>query len=314
MGLIFDILAFTIASVVMVKAGSYAIKSLTAIGKNLNVGHFLISFFLVGLVSSLPEGFVSIISAVQGVPNLGFGALIGSAIADLTLVTGIVALVAVRTKVTKGFTYELWLFALISLMLALGFDGTISRSDGAILMGGCLLFFFSILQKNHIVDKLVHSNKKHLYKNIALFFVSAIIVFFSADYVVNSARRVAADFEVPLVVIGLILIPLATTLPEAVFAISAAKKKLADIAIGELFGVIIIDSTLLIGLIAVIHPIAIASSDLTKIAVFALTSVALGTYFIRSDRHLTWKEGIVLIFFYIFFIMTELASAHPVAT
>ncbi len=314
MGIIFDVLAFAIASVVMVKAGSYAIKSLTAIGKNLKIGHFLISFFLVGLVSALPEGFVSIISAFQQVPNLGFGALIGSAIADLTLVTGIVALVAVKTKVTKGFTYEIWLFALISLMLALGFDGTLSRIDGAILIGGCTLFFFSILQQNHIVDKLVHSNKKHLYKNIALFIVSATLVFFSADYVVDSAMLVAADFEFPLVVIGLIFIPLATTLPEAVFAISAARKKLADVAIGELFGVIIIDSTLLIGLIAAINPIAIASAELTRIAIFALTSVALGTYFIRSDRHLTWKEGIVLVFFYILFVITELTAARPAVT
>lgn len=314
MGVVFDILAFATASVVMVKAGSYAIKSLTAIGKNLDIGHFLISFFLVGLVGALPEGFVSVISAVQRVPNLGFGALIGSAIADLTLVTGIVALVAVKTKVTKGFTYELWLFALISLMLALGFDGTISRSDGAILMGGCLLFFFTILQQNHIVEKLVHSNKKHLYKNTALFILSATFVFLSADYVVNSARRVATDFEVPLVVIGLVFIPLATTLPEAVFAISAARKKLADVAIGELFGVIIIDSALLIGLIALINPIAIAPAELTKIAIFALTSIALGTYFIRSDRYLTWREGLVLVFFYIIFVITELTAARPPAT
>ncbi len=314
MKLVFDVLTFAIASIVMVRAGSYAIKSLTAIGKNLKIGHFLISFFLVGLVSALPEGFVSVISAFQKVPNLGFGALIGSAIADLTLVTGIVALVAVRTKVTKGFTYELWLFALISLMLALGFDGTLSRSDGAILMGGCLLFFFFILRQNHIVDKLLHSNKKHMYKNIALFIVSAALVFFSADYVVDSARKVAADFEFPLMVIGLIFIPLATTLPEAVFAVSAARKKLADVAIGELFGVIIIDSTLLIGLIAVINPIAIAPAELTKIAVFALTSVALGTYFIRSDRHLTWKEGMLLVFFYLVFVITELTAARPVVT
>ncbi len=314
MGLVFDILAFAIASVVMVKAGSYAIRSLTAIGKNLKIGHFLISFFLVGLVSALPEGFVSVISAFQKVPNLGFGALIGSAIADLTLVTGIVALVAVRTKVTKGFTYEIWLFTLISLMFALGFDGVLSRSDGAILIGGCLLFFFSILRKNHLVDKLVHSNKKHLYKNIALFIASATLVFFSADYMVKSARMVAADFEVPLVIIGLIFIPLATTLPEAVFAISAARKKLADVAIGELFGVIIIDAALLIGLIAVINPILLAQAELTRIAVFALTSVAIGTYFIRSDRYLTWKEGIILVFFYIIFVITELTAARPAVT
>ncbi len=314
MALLIDLLSFVAASAVMIKAGSYAVRSLAAIGKNLNMGPFIISFFLIGLVSAMPEGFVSVISAFQGVPSLGFGTLIGSVISDLTLFIGIVAIIAVRTKVTRGFTYELWLFSLISLLLALGFDGTLSRIDGAILAGGCLLFFYSILQQNHIVDKLVHSDKKHFAKQLSIFIASASVVFISASYVVDIAQSLAVDFGIPLVIVGLIFLALATSLPEAVFAITAARKKLADIAIGELFGVIMIDASLLMGLVAIIHPITIPSGEITKIAVFALTSVALSTYFIRSGRYLTWKEGLVLIFFYLLFVMTELAAAHGVAT
>ena len=78
-----NLVGFLIAAVIMVKAGSWAVKSLAAIGKNLNIGHFIISFFLIGMVSALPEGFVASISAFQGVPNLGFGVLIGSVIATI---------------------------------------------------------------------------------------------------------------------------------------------------------------------------------------------------------------------------------------
>ncbi len=314
MSLILDILSFAAASSVMIKAGDYAIKSLTSIGKNLNIGHFIISFFLVGFVSAFPEGFVSVISAVEGVPSLGFGALIGSVIADLTLLVGIVAVIAVKTKVTRGFTYELWLFSLVSLLLAFGFDGSLSRMDGAILAGGSILFFYSVLQQNHVVDRLVHSDKRHIAKQLAIFLISAVAIFLSANYVVSSAQSIAVDFGIPVVIVGLVFVALATSLPEAVFAITAAKKKLADIAIGELFGVIVIDASLLVGIVAMINPITIPTVELTKIAVFALTSVALSTYFIRSGRLLTWKEGIVLIFFYMLFIMTELTSAHPVVT
>src|SRR3989338_5643994 len=136
MSLILDFAGFAAASAIMIKGADYAIRSLSAIGKNLNLGHFVVSFFLVGLVSAFPEGFVSIISALDGIPRLGFGALIGSVIADLTLIIGIVAIIAVKTKVTKGFTYELWLSSLILLLIALGYDGTLSRIDGIILIGG----------------------------------------------------------------------------------------------------------------------------------------------------------------------------------
>jgi len=309
-----NIIGFLIAAVIMIQAGRLAVNALTAIGKNLNIGHFIISFFLVGLVSALPEGFVASVSAFQGVPHLGFGTLIGSVIADLSLVIGLVALVAGRTKITKGFTYELWLFALIALLLALGFDGTISRSDGLILIGGCLLFFYTIIQKNHIVEKLVHSDRRHLTKQLLIFSVSAAIVFISANYVVKFSRGLAVEFDIPLVVVGLILIALATSLPEAVFAITAARQKLADLAIGELFGVVIIDGTLLVGLVALIQPISIPTVELTKIAVFVLTAIALTTYFIRSGRILTWKDGIFLVFFYILFVITELTSVKLIPT
>src|SRR3989338_10490888 len=123
----YELIGFVISAAIMIKAGSYSIKALTAIGKNLNIGGFYISFFLIGLVSAFPEGFVSIVSAFEGVPHLGFGTLVGSVIADLSLLIGLVALVAGRTKITKGFTYEVWLFGLLSLMLAVAIDGTISR-------------------------------------------------------------------------------------------------------------------------------------------------------------------------------------------
>jgi cation:H+ antiporter len=310
----FDIAGFAIASLVMIKGGEYAVKSITSIGKNLNIGHFVISFFLVGLVSALPEGFIAVISAAGGVPSLGFGTLLGSVIVDTTLIIGLVAIVARRTVIKKALTYELWLFGLISLLFALAVDGTLSRIDGAILAIGCIFFFYSIMQRNHVMDKLVHSDKRHLAKQSLIFLISATVVFVSANYVVEFSKSLAAYFGMPLVVMGVILLALATSLPEAVFAIAAASKKMADVAIGELFGVIMIDGALLIGVVAMISPIAIPGAELAKLAIFTLTGIALAAYFIRSDRTLTWKEGIFMIFFYIFFLISELASSHFMPT
>ena len=304
-----DVVGFILACVVMIKSGSYAVNSLTAIGKNLKIGGFIISFFLIGLVSALPEGFVSSIASFKGLPNLGFGALIGSVIADLTLVIGLVAVAARKIKIKQGFTYELWLFFLMALLLGLGVDGEISRVDGGILIGGCLLFFYTLLRSNRLIEKLVHSDRRHLMKHSVFFLLSASVVFVSANFVVNYAQSIAVDFGMPVMAVGIILVALATSLPEAVFSITAATKRMADVAIGELFGVIVIDGTLLIGLVALINPIVLPSAELTKIAVFVLTAIALATYFTRTDRVLTWKEGIFLITFYVLFIFAETALA-----
>ena len=306
-----ELLGFVAASLVMVKSGDYAVKSVTAIGKNLNIGHFVVSFFLVGLVTALPEGSISAISALKGVPALGFGTLIGSVIADALLVIGLVAIVARRTVIEKALTYELWMFGLMALLFALAMDGVISRIDGAILAGGCIFFFFSLMKQNHIMDHLVHSDRKHLARQALIFMASAAVVIASANYVVKFSQNIAAYFGVPLVVMGVIFLALATSLPEMVLAIAAASKKMANIAIGELFGVIMIDGALLIGMVAIISPIAVPAAEATKLAIFVLTSLALVSYFIRSDRALTWKEGIFLVFFYILFVATELTIARP---
>lgn len=304
-----DLIGFAVASAIMVKSGAIAVNAITHIGKNLNIGHFMLSFLIVGLVNAMPESLVSVISAAEGVPHLGFGVLIGSVIVDLTLVIGLVALSAGSIRITRGFTYELWLFALLSLLTALALDGTLSRIEGAIMIGGCALFFYTLLKENHIVDKLVHSDKRHMAKQLLIFAASTAAVFVSANYVVKYSESIAADVGMPLVLVGLVLIAITTSLPEAIFAITAARKKLGDLAIGELFGVIMIDGAFLTGLIAIIHPITIPPAEMAKLAIFYLTAVAIATYFVRSNRTLTWKDGIFMVMLYLLFIITELTTA-----
>jgi len=306
-----NLLGFLLAALVMVKAADYALRGISGIEKNLKISSFIVSFFLVGLVSAFPEGFVSILSAFQGVPRLGFGTLMGSVIVDLSLVLGIVGIIAGRSKLARGFRHEVWLLLLLMLPVVLALDGVISRFDGIILIGGCLMFFYNLLQKHNIMKKIFGSDRTNFGSHMALFAVSSIVVFISANFVVKYSRALAIEFGIPLIVIGLVFIALATSLPEFVFAVTAARKKLADIAVGEILGVVVIDATLLIGIVALISPIAIEGIDLSKIGVFVMTTLALAAYFLRKERVFTWKDGIVMVFIYLIFIITELTTVRP---
>ena len=304
-----DIVGFVLASLIMIKASQYALQAISGIEKNLRMSSFIISFFLVGLVSAFPEGFVAIVSAVEGVPTLGFGALMGSVIADLTLILGIVGIAAGRSKLEKGFKHEIWLLVLLLLPLLLAVDGTITRTDGLILIAGCFMFFFNLIQKHNVMKKIFGSNKRDFTRNIGLFTAASAVVFISATFVVGFARAISFDFGLSPLVVGLVFISLSTSLPEFVFAISAAKRKLADVAVGELMGVIIIDATLLMGIMALIRPIEIEGIDLTKISIFVVTSLALAAYFLRKERVFSLKDGVIMVFVYVIFIITELTSS-----
>ena len=301
-----DIGGFVIASLIMIKASQYALQAISGIEKNLKMSSFIVSFFLIGLVSAFPEGFVAIVSAINKVPTLGFGALMGSVIADLTIILGIVGIVAGRSKLEKGFRHEIWLLVLLMLPIILAFDGTITRADGLILIAGCFMFFFNLIQKHNVMKKIVSSDKRDFTRNVGLFIAASTVVFISAKFVVDFAESFANGFGLSLLVVGLVFISLSTSLPEFVFAITAARKKLADVAVGELMGVVIIDATLLMGIMALIEPIKIEGVDLAKIGIFVVTALALAAYFLRKERVFSLKDGVIMVFVYVIFIITEL--------
>jgi len=120
---------------VMVKSAEYCTIRSSSLARFLHISEFVVSFFIVALISTFPEATVSILSAIEGMPQFGLGTLFGSNVADLTLVFGIVALlpnkgVRVKSEILKeDFLY---LF-LLMIPVLLGFDGEYSRVDGFII-------------------------------------------------------------------------------------------------------------------------------------------------------------------------------------
>ena len=90
--IIFNLALFMVFLYVLIHSSEYAIRYSSRLAKSLKFPEFIVSFFIIALISVLPEATISIISAFRGEPELGLGTLLGSNIADLTLVFGIVAL------------------------------------------------------------------------------------------------------------------------------------------------------------------------------------------------------------------------------
>lgn len=307
--LLYNAIGFVISAFVMVRAGSYAVRFISRIAKADKLSAFLTSFLLIGLVSSFPEGFISIVSAIKGESSLGFGTLLGGNIADLSLILGLIGVAAGRIQIHKrGFAHEFWLVGLVMLPIILSFDGTISRLDGIALVGACLIFLGSMLGGEHALSKIASHPKKAVLKNFAFFLISSSVVFGAANFVVRFAENLAADFRMPLLLVGVIFTALVTTLPEFIFSLNAVRQGLGDFAVGDIFGTVIIDATLLVGLTALIAPVNVNGVNITSIAVFSLLAVASTLYFMKPGKVFTRNEGILLVMLYIIFLVTELTT------
>ena len=308
--LLYDIIGFVISAFVMVRAGSYAVRFMFKIAKEDKISAFLTSFLLIGIVSSFPEAFISIVSAIKGESSLGLGTLLGGNIADLSLVIGVIAVAAGSIRIrSKEFAHEFWLVGLVMLPILFSLDGSIGRLEGFALIAACFMFIFGMLREDHVLSKISHSPKGPVLKNVALFLLSSSVILVAANFVVKYAEGLAAGFNIALPLVGVIFIGVITTLPELMFSLSSIKRHIDGLALGDVFGTVIIDATLLVGITALINPIHITGINIINLATFSALTVSATIYFLKPGKVLTRNEGVLLILLYILFVATELTTS-----
>jgi len=306
--IIISFLLFLLFFGILIKCAGYSIKYSSRLAKAFNFPEFLVSFLVIALISVLPEATVSILSALRNEPGLSMGTLLGSNIADLTLVMGVASLFSfkglqVKSKILKNNIYYL---ILLFFPLLLGVDGTFSRTDGLILILIGFLFFGKLYLENHHLHKQIKKNKKEkVFKSIVFLIISLTILLVSAFYTVQFALKFAYEISLPAVLIGITILAIGTCLPELIFSIRAVKKNHDDLALGDILGTVITDSTIILGIVALISPFSYNPENLYITGMAMFLAGVFVTRFMKSEKDLTKFEGVLLILLYILFVAVE---------
>lgn len=300
---------FLAASFILVKSASYSVRSIVKIANYFRFSEFFISFVIAGMISIMPEFFIGINSALEGNPSIGLGTLLGSNIADLTLVIGIIALVGKRLKVDgKVIKNNVYFLILTSLPILLLVDGTLSRDDGFVLVFAFLVYMYGLVKREKIFGRKHNGSRVTLLKHFCVFAVSMAFLFAASHFVVESAISISTQLLVPSLVIGLFMVAIGTTLPELTFSLRAVLSKHKEAALGDVFGNVAIDSTLSIGVIAIINPVTTNFSVFATTALFMIFAALLVVTIMKNSRQITWDEGVVLLFLYGMFALIELKT------
>lgn len=301
-----NILIFAVACLILVKSSQFAVKSIANIARSLKISEFITSFLIAGIISTFPEMFVGIVSALNGVSDIGWGTVIGANVADLTIVIGLVALIGGNIYVgSRTFKYDIFYIMLAALPIILAIDGNLSRLDGVVLIIICAVFLMHMIQESYRFHKIENKKGNRLFVNSLVFIASVTVLFFAANAVVEYALKLAIDFLVPEIFIGLVLISIGTTLPEFTFALRALKSGYGELAIGDILGNVIIDASLVIGIVAVINPIEISFLIVALTGFFMVLSMFMVITFLERDKGLTKKDAVMLIFIYILYLISN---------
>ncbi len=308
-----DIIFFVAAMFFLIKSAELSTRFASRVARAFHMSEFVLSFFIVAVISAMPETAVAINSAIKGIPQFGISALLGSNVADLTLVFGVVAMfstsgIAVRSQLLrKDFLYVF----LLLFPLLLGSDGQFTRYDGALLLLSGMFFFFTLSIETKMFRKEAPVPHEHSTIKNAIYLVLGILVLLvSASYTVKYGVYLAKDLGMPETLIGLIFVSLGTCLPELLFSIQSIRHNHDALALGDILGTVIIDATIVVGIVSLIKPFAI-SPLLVGTAGGAMFIAGITTiFFIRSDKVISKKEGLILMMLYLFFVFLQFILAR----
>ena len=158
-----ELIAIVVGLILLLKGGEWLMKSAVAISLGLNISRFVIGMTVVSFATSAPELIVSIQAAVSGFPDLAFGNVIGSNIANLAFVLAIIIMIS-PINVGENFYKKDWpmmMGATILFYLFIVFDRELNRYEGIIMVLILLLFLFYIIkfQKNQVNDDIIDEQK-----------------------------------------------------------------------------------------------------------------------------------------------------------
>lgn len=308
--LLTNLILFLVFCLTLVVSGSLLVRTLSKITSFLRVSEFLAGFVIMAFSTTIPELFVGITSALAKNPALALGTVIGSNIADLTIVVGIIIVLAkgIDTKSKFMKRDSLYMFFIAALPMVLMFIGNkLSRIDGAILITVFIGYTYFLIKERTRFRKEIEDNvkRKEIILDVFLFCLSLVVLFFSAKFLVKYAGLLAIELFLPPILIGIFLVALGTSLPELIFGTRAVLTNHPDMALGDIIGAVVVNSTLVLGVVALIYPITANFLMFLSSAVFMVIICFLFATFVESGKRLYWKEGVSLIMLYVFFILIE---------
>jgi len=311
------ILLFLFSCLILFWAGKRLVNSLARMAKFLDWREFVVAFFVMAFAGAFPNLFVGISSALHGIPELSFGDIVGGNVVDLTIAVALATLVAkelpAQSRTVQTSAIFTLCIAILPLLLIL--DGTLGRGDGILLIATFGLYAGWLFSKKERFTRIYDEDKTSAVKGFRVFIKDLVgiiwgagLLLLAAEGMIVSASFFAERLNLPLALIGILIVGLGNAIPETYFAIVSARTGDTWMILGNLMGSVIVPATLVLGMVAFISPIQIQEFSPFAIGrIFLVASALFFLFFIRTDRKITKREAGFLFLIYALFVISELA-------
>ena len=306
-----DFIAICIGLVLLIKGGELLFDGSIAFSLKMDIPRFIVGMTVVSIATSAPEFIVSIQAALMNYPDLALGNVIGSNLANIALVLGIIIIIT-PIKVDKLFykiDWPLMMVVTLIFVFLVSKGNSLVKMDGIILLILLIIYFTFLFffQRNRIDDSEVNSftSDFSFYKIFSLMLFGAFFLWLGSEVLIRGSVNLASQIGISERIISVSIIAFGTSIPELSTSIIAIVNKEKGISIGNLIGSNIIDMLGVIGITVIIAPITNLDQGFVNNDLIWMISVAfllLPLLFLNKKLEFGRIEGIILIIIYLVFI------------
>ncbi len=312
--MLISIILFILGFIFLLKGADLLVAGSSSIAKKHGISNLAIGLTIVAFGTSAPELIVSMLAAWKGQVDIAMGNIIGSNISNTLLILGVAAvirpLLVKKTTVTKEIPFSLLaIFAVFflvndNLIDHNSFSG-LTRIDGLVLILFFIIFIYYTFGISKVDTSLLDSLTEEkiktykTYQAIGMIVVGMLGLFLGGRWIVDGAVNIAQWLGISQALVSLTIVAIGTSLPELAASAVAAYRGETDISIGNVVGSNIFNLFWVLGLSAIIRPIAfdpILNIDIVLLILF--TILLLFLVFLGKKNILGRDEGVILLSLY----------------
>ncbi|MDC7242295.1 MAG: calcium/sodium antiporter [Spirochaetales bacterium] len=307
MTLLLWFLALAAGLLILSLSSDWFVDHAETVGLYLKMPSFIIGVVIIGFGTSLPELVSSIVSVLKGQSEIVISNAIGSNITNIFLVLGVSGLFA------KSYTIKHDIFqtdmpflmgsaVLISLMT---YDRSFGIFEAVLCLAALSLYLYRSITQGQIGEQIKEDEAEAAARpsliNWLILLISPVLIALGANLTIKAVVTLSELLKIGTDIIAVTIVALGTSLPEVMVSIQASRKGKGDMAVGNVIGSNIFNTFAVMGVSALFGPLKISESyPIKTLPVFIGATVI--AYFIVQDRKVFRFEGIMLLFFYIYFI------------
>lgn len=292
--------------VLLFLGGESLVRGAVGMARRFDVSPLFTGLVIVGFGTSAPELVVCIEAAWRGHYDITVGNIVGSNIANIMLILGLVALiqpVLSRSAILRRDGSVMLLASL--LLMGLAYNGEVSRGVALIMLIGLIAFIIYCFRDERTDDETAKgriAEAESFGRRTSRIWVALLVVAFGigalavgAVLLIDGATAIAVRAGISEAVIGVTLVAVGTSLPELATALVAAFRHHADVALGNVLGSNVFNVLGILGLTAVVQPFPISAGFLQLDLWVMLGVSVLLLLFLRTGYRLSRGESAVLL-------------------